>query len=266
MAITLSALYVYPIKSCGGINLEACEVDAFGLRDDRRWMVATPAGALISQRECPDLAQVRVALAAVHLRVTAPGMPELVLARRPMGGRPASVTVWADRVAAVLPDHQADEWFSRVAGQECVLAHIPDTVVRPLDPVYATEGGRTGFADGFPFLLVGEGSLAELNRRLASPLPMNRFRPNLVVAGSAPFAEDEWHHFRIGAIPMQGVKQCARCVVTTTDQATGRRGGDEPLSTLATFRRQPRGVMFGQNVVHHGTGELRVGDQVLLEQ
>lgn len=262
MMITLSGIHVYPIKSCGGISLQSWEVDAFGLRDDRRWMVATPRGALISQRECAGLALVRVAITPPHLRVTAPGMPDLVLPRTPQGGRPASVMIWQDRVSAVLPDQLADDWFSRVADQECVLAYFPDQVVRPLDPVYAPDGGRTGFADGFPFLLVGEASLADLNRRLVTPLPMNRFRPNLVVAGSEPFAEDEWRRLRIGGIPMQGVKPCARCVVTTTDQATGRRAGDEPLRTLANFRRQSNGVMFGQNVVHHGTGVLRVGDVV----
>lgn len=260
--ITLSAINIYPIKSCGGIAVQDWEVDAFGLRDDRRWMVATPEGGLVSQRECPELALVRVAVLASHLRVSAPEMPELLLPRSPLGGRPASVTVWSDRITAVLPDHRADEWFSRVTGRECVLAHIPDSVVRPVDRTYAPEGGRTGFADGFPFLLVGEASLRDLNRRLSAPLAMNRFRPNLVVAGSEPFAEDDWRSFRVGDIPMAGVKLCARCVVTTTDQDRGRRDGEEPLRTLATFRRHPRGVMFGQNVVHYGTGRLRVGDIV----
>jgi len=263
--ITLSGIHVYPIKSCGGIRLEEWQVDGFGLQDDRRWMVATPRGGLVSQRECPELARVRVAITPPHLRVTAPGMPELILPRAPQGGRPASVTVWEDRIAAVLPDHKADQWFSRVTGQECVLAHVPDDVVRPLDPAYAPDGGRTGFADGFPMLLVGEASLGDLNHRLANPLPMSRFRPNLVVVGSEPFAEDQWRRFRIGEIPMQGVKPCARCVTTTTDQESGRRDGDEPLRTLATFRRQARGVMFGQNVAHYGTGVLRVGDAVHIE-
>lgn len=263
--ITLSGIHVYPIKSCGGISLESCEVDAFGLRDDRRWMVATPRGELISQRECPSLARVRVTVTGAHLRVAAPDMPDLVLARSPLGGRPVTVKVWEDRVSALLPDHRADDWFSRVAGQECALAYIPDHVERSLDPLYAPDGGRTGFADGFPLLLLGEASLADLNRRLVTPLPMNRFRPNLVVAGSGPFAEDEWRRFRIGGIPMQGVKPCARCVVTTTDQARGRRDGDEPLRTLASFRRRDRGVVFGQNVVHYGTGVLRVGDAVCVE-
>jgi len=165
----------------------------------------------------------------------------------------------------VAPDHKADDWVSRVVGEECFLAYVPDTVVRTVDPIWSPEGGRTGFADGFPFLLAGEASLADLNARLPKALPMNRFRPNLVVRGSAPFAEDGWKRIRIGGLPMRVVKPCARCVVTTTDQATGRRDGDEPLRTLATFRRQGQKVMFGQNVVHDATGPLRVGDPVELE-
>jgi uncharacterized protein YcbX len=143
-----------------------------------------------------------------------------------------------------------------------VLAFFPDAVVREVDRDHAPRGGRTGFADGFPFLLIGEASLADLNARLAVPLPMNRFRPNLVVAGSTPFAEDEWRSLLVGGIPMEVVKPCARCVVTTTDQERGRRDGEEPLRTLSTFRRRGSGVLFGQNLVHYGTGVLRSGDPI----
>lgn len=259
----LSAMNVYPVKSCGGIAVREWEVDAFGLRYDRRWMVATPDGRFLSQRECPALALVRPEIAPPHLRLTAPEMPELVLALNPMGGRPVLVTVWSDRVMAVAPDHKADDWISRVVGEECFLAYFPDDVIRPVDRSWAPDGGRTGFADGFPFLLIGDASLADLNGRLEIPLPMNRFRPNLVVSGGVAFAEDGWRHITIGGIPMQVVKPCARCVTTTVNQATGRRAGDEPLRTLATFRRVDGKVMFGQNVVHYGTGTLRLGDLVV---
>jgi uncharacterized protein YcbX len=184
-----------------------------------------------------------------------------VLALDPMGGRPIATQVWEDSLAVVAPDHKADDWFSNYLGHEAMLAYMPSSVMRPVDAQYAPDGGRASFADGFPFLLVGEASLADLNARLATPVPMNRFRPNLVVSGSLPFAEDAWRHVTIGGIPMQVVKPCARCVVTTTDQVTLERG-HEPLRTLATFRRQEGKVMFGQNVVHYGTGMLRVGDRV----
>ncbi len=262
----LSSLHIYPIKSCGGIALTESEVDLFGLRHDRRFMVVTPRGEFVTQRECPALATVRVSLGAPHVVLEAPGLPMLRMALSPMGGRPVVAQVWDDTIRAVAPDPAADDWFSNVVGQEAMLAYIPDTVVREVDRHWAPEGGRTGFADGFPFLIAGEASLADLNSRLAVPLPMNRFRPNMVVSGSAPFAEDGWRRMTIGGIPMQVVKPCARCVVTTTDQETGGRADDEPLRTLATFRRQERKVMFGQNVVHYGVGWVRVGDEVRLEE
>ena len=263
--ITLSGLNIYPIKSCAGIMVPEWEVDLFGLRYDRRWMVVTPMGEFLTQREFPSLALVRVTIAVPHLRVNAPGVGELVTPLAPMGGRPIATRVWDDPLRVVAPDHQADAWFSNYLGFEVVLAYMPDDVVREVDRDYAPEGGQTGFADAFPFLLIGESSLADLNARLATPLPMNRFRPNLVVSGSAPFAEDQWRRIRIGEIPMEVVKPCARCVVTTTDQATGKRAGDEPLRTLATFRRRGNGVMFGQNVVHYASGRLVVGDPVTSE-
>jgi uncharacterized protein YcbX len=141
---------------------------------------------------------------------------------------------------------------------------MPDRVVRPADPTYAPAGTRVSFADAFPFLLISESSLTDLNSRLATALPMNRFRPNLVVAGGTPFQEDEWNRITIGPIAMRVVKPCGRCVITTTDQMTAERG-KEPLRTLATFRRQDGEVMFGQNVVHEAQGQLRLGDPVVLQ-
>lgn len=260
----LSGLNIYPIKSCAGIAATTWELDRVGFRYDRRWMVTTPRGEFVTQRECPALALVRAEVHEPHLRVTAPGMPELVLALHPMGGRPVSAMIWEDEVAVLAPDHKADEWFSRIVGREAVLAYMPDGAAREVDRDWAPRGGQTGFADGFPFLLIGESSLGDLNRRLATPLPMNRFRPNLVVAGSAPFAEDGWRSIRVGDVPMEVVKPCARCVMTTTSQERGVREGDEPLRTLATFRRQDGKVMFGQNVVHYATGRLTAGDPVHL--
>ena len=139
-----------------------------------------------------------------------------------------------------------------------------DQVVRPANPAFAPPGVRVGFADGFPFLLISEESLADLNRRLADPLPMNRFRPNLVVAGGEPYAEDGWGRIEIGGVRLQVMKPCERCLVTTTDQATGERG-KEPLRTLATYRKVGNDVLFGQNVVHENTGRLRVCDPVTIK-
>jgi hypothetical protein len=261
----LSELCVYPVKSCAGTAVQAWDVDDFGLRYDRRWMVVSPQGEFLTQREIPALALIRPVIRPPHLVFNAPGHPELVTALSPMGGRPVATQVWNDPLTVVAPDHKADAWLSAVLGGECRLVYFPDTVVREVNRSFAPRGGRTGFADAFPLLLIGEASLADLNSRLAKPLPMNRFRPNLVVTGSAPFAEDTWRSITVGGIPMEVVKPCARCITTTTDQAIGRRDGDEPLRTLGTFRRQDGKVMFGQNVVHYGTGVLRVGDEVRVE-
>ncbi len=261
----LSALNVYPVKSCAGIAVDAWDVDHLGLRYDRRWMLVTPRGVFLTQREIPALALVRPAIRPPHLVLNSPGHPELLTALAPMGGRRVATRVWNDPLSVVAPDHKADAWFSNVLGGECLLVYFPDALVREVNREFAPRGGRTGFSDGFPILLLGEASLADLNARLMVPLPMNRFRPNLVVAGSPPFAEDGWRSLEVGGIPMEVVKPCARCITTTTDQARGRRDGDEPLRTLATFRRSDGKVMFGQNVVHYGTGQLRVGDVVSTE-
>jgi len=163
----------------------------------------------------------------------------------------------------VVVDGGAGEWFTRLLGVRSQLVYMPDDVVRPVDPTYGVSTDRVSFADGFPFLLISQESLDDLNRRLAVPLPMNRFRPNLVVSGCAPFAEDGWPGFAAGGVEFRVVKPCARCVITTTDQATGERGR-EPLRTLATYRNVGGKVMFGQNVIHRGTGSLELGNRVEL--
>ncbi|HXI20537.1 MAG TPA: MOSC N-terminal beta barrel domain-containing protein [Gemmatimonadales bacterium] len=262
MTLTLSAINLYPVKACAGIGVPAWEVDLFGLRLDRRWAVVDLGGHCITQREHPGLSVIRPTLRPPHLQLDAPHLPTLVTPLAPQGGRRVTVEILGSRTPAVAPDPAADRWFTRHLGMECSLVFMPDDGFRPVDPRYAPEGTRTSFTDGFPFLLVGEASLAELNRRLETPLPMNRFRPNLVVAGSEPFDEDAWRSITIGELGFDVVKPCDRCVVTTTDQAIGLRAGDEPLRTLATFRRRGGKVLFGQNVVHRGTGTLRVRDEV----
>ena len=190
-------------------------------------------------------------------------MPTLQTPLHPRSTVATNVTVWDDTCPATWVGERAAEWFSDFLGSPCSLVHMADEVVRPANPAFAASGVRVGFADAFPFLLISEESLADLNRRLADPLPMNRFRPNLVVAGVEPYAEDGWQKIEIGGIRLQVVKPCGRCLVTTTDQATGDRG-KEPLRTLATYRKVGGEVMFGQNVVHENTGRLTVGDSVVM--
>jgi uncharacterized protein YcbX len=264
--LQLSGITVYPVKAAAGVAATTWAVDGFGLRYDRRWVVTDPEGRFLTQRAHPRLALVRPTLGADVLRLEAPGLPPLDVPIELRRSAPSVlVTVWDDVTSGVRAGDDADRWVSRHLGTPSQLVYMPDDVVRPVDSQYGTSPDRVSFADGFPFLLVSDASLADLNRRLETPLPMNRFRPNLTVAGCAPFAEDGWRELSIGALDFRVVKPCARCVVTTTDQDTLARG-KEPLRTLATYRAVDGKVMFGQNAIHAGTGELSVGDAVLVRR
>jgi uncharacterized protein YcbX len=259
---TLTGLNVYPIKSARGIALDASEVDDLGLAYDRRWMVVDESGEFISQRNYPRLGLVTPSIGDGVLRIDAPGMPPLELPLEPGETVFTRVSVWNDTLDAVWLGEEPARWFSRFLDCDCSLVYMSKRVTRQADMRYAPAGARVGFADAFPFLIISEESLADLNHRLAEPLPMNRFRPNLVVAGAEPYAEDGWDLIRINDITFRLVKPCARCVITTTDQATASRGR-EPLRTLATYRSVNNKVMFGQNAVHDRPGRLRVGAPVV---
>lgn len=261
--IRLASLHVYPLKSAAGLSADAWEVDAFGLRYDRRWMVVDGQAVMISQRTHPRLALVRPSLGDDTLRLETGGMPALELRLEPPAAVSTTVVVWRDTCAAVWGGERAARWISDVLDAECNLVYMPEATFRAADPHYAPEATRVSFADAFPFLLLSEESLADLNARLATPVPMNRFRPNLVIAGGGAYAEDALTGFRIGDVGLRAVKPCDRCVLTTTDQATAERGV-EPLRTLATYRTRDRKVLFGQNVVHEGPGRLEVGEALLV--
>jgi uncharacterized protein YcbX len=263
--MTVSGLFVYPIKSCRGTALTQAALDARGIVGDRSLMLVDGSGRFLSQRTFPAMATIVPELWGDRLVVAAPSMPplEMVVAT---AGEARPVIVWRDTCDAVDQGDEAAAWFSAFLKTDCRLVAMADGFQRPLDPDYArTADDRTGFSDGYPLLLIGEESLAELNTRLETPLPMERFRPNLVVSGSSPYAEDTWHRVRIGDVACDIVKPCARCAIPTIDQQTGILGGDEPLRTLATYRRwdqRPAAIVFGQNVIHSAPGVLRVGDRV----
>jgi uncharacterized protein YcbX len=261
VGLRLGGLNVYPIKSAGGIALEQSDIDDFGLRYDRRWMVIDESGEFISQRRHPRMALVRPTIRDGFLQVDAPEMPTLELPLNPLAAVATRVTVWDDACDATWLGEHAGQWFSRFLEVPCSLVHMPPATLRPADPAYAPNGTRVSFADAFPFLLISEASLDDLNHRLTKPLPMNRFRPNLVVTGTEPYEEDGWRTIQIGEVPFRILKPCARCVVTTTDQTTAERGR-EPLRTLGTYRNVNGKVMFGQNAVHDRPGRLQVGDPV----
>jgi uncharacterized protein YcbX len=256
------SLHVYPLKSAGGIPVAEARVDETGLEHDRRWMVVDARGRFLTQRSHPPMALLRTALAGGSLRVTAPGMEplELPLDEPEHPAAPELIPVWDKDRDAVSCGPSAAAWMSAFLEADC-------RVVRSVSPDGAPRLGprgtvRAGFADGWPALAISTASLDDLNGRLFEPLPMNRFRPNIVVDGIGPYAEDEWSRVRIGEVPVVGRKRCLRCAITTTDQETAERGV-EPLRTLAGYRRDASGeVAFGMNVGFEGVGSLRVGDLV----
>ncbi|MES9963194.1 MAG: MOSC domain-containing protein [Candidatus Sedimenticola sp. 20ELBAFRAG] len=256
--ISLSGIFFYPVKSFAGIALNSAPVVARGISCDRRWMVVGADGDFMTQRNHPRMALIRVELIPGGVRLQAPGMSSLDVERVAGGGVEIEVQVWGDHCNARLADESAAQWLTGYLGTDARLVFLPDSNSRQVDLDYAKEGDQVGFADAFPFLLISEASLGDLNSRLEHPLPMNRFRPNLVVSGCEPYEEDSWRLIRIGDIAFRVVKPCSRCAVPTTDQATAERGV-EPLRTLATYRQRGNKVYFGQNLVHDGVGEIRTG-------
>lgn len=262
--LRVSGLFIYPIKSLGGISVSAAEVTDRGLRFDRRWMLVDPDGGFITQRTVPLMALIRVTLGAEGLEVRSRLHPDMLLVPyRPAGDLFGDVYVWEDTCRGQFVSAEADGWFSAALGVPCRLVFMPEETERVTDPAYAPAGSITSFADAFPFLLIGEASLEDLNSRLEQPVPMNRFRPNIVFSGGEPFLEDSLREFFIRHIRFQGVKLCARCPIPTIDQETAERG-KEPLRTLSRYRMRNNKVYFGQNVIHQGLGEVAVGDELIL--
>jgi uncharacterized protein len=260
--ILVTELNVYPVKSCAGTRLDVAHLEARGIVHDREFMVVDASGDFLTQRELPRLALIVPSRSDDALELSAPGMPPFRLAPV-VRGELRTVRIWRDQVDAVDQGELVSDWLSEFLHVNCRLVRQADNAVRRVDPAYATDPrDEVGFADGYPLLLLSEKSLADLNRRLAEALPMNRFRPNVVVRGSGEaYAEDCWSRIRIGDVECSLVKACARCVTTTTNQLTAERKA-EPLVTLATYRLVPGGVLFGQNLIHHTPGVLRIGDSL----
>jgi uncharacterized protein YcbX len=259
----VAGLWIYPLKGGAGIPLDAWPLDAFGLRWDRRWMVVDEAGSFLTQRSDPALGRLGQTLTDEALVLVSGTADRLELPFAPPDGAAVRVRVWSDDVDVRDCGAAAASFISRHLGRTARIVHMPADAVRPADPVYARADDRVSFADGFPLLLVGQAALDELNERLAAPLDMRRFRPNIVVTGSAPHAEDAWASIRIGDVVCEVVKPCARCVVTTFDPDTGE-AGREPTRTLSRYRRWDGQVWFGQNLIHRGAGTLAVGDEVIV--
>ncbi|SDS49130.1 MOSC domain-containing protein [Pseudomonas oryzae] len=265
--LRLSALYRFPVKSLGGELLQRAEIDALGLAGDRRWMVVDGAsGRFLTQRQLPGMTQLGARwLDAETLELNAPGRAQLQVAVPPADEALRGVTVWGDSLQAPDAGDAAAAWLSAALDRACRLVHVPASRARQVDTAYAQVGDRVGFADGFPLLLIGQASLDDLAARVGRPLEMLRFRPNLVIEGGDPYAEDGWGRLRIGAVEFERVKPCSRCAIPTLDPHSGERSADgEPLKTLASYRRDADGVYFGQNLIQRGSGVLEVGMPVVL--
>ncbi len=257
-SMTLDALWRYPVKSLRGTPCARLPIGPRGPEHDREWMLVDADGRFLTQRQQPRMAQIAVTLEDDALVFEAPGRPPLRVARSGTGER-LPVQVWNDRLEAQGMPPEADAWFSEWLGQACRLVHFPDDVRRAVDPRFARPGDQVSFADGFPLLLISQGSLDALNQRLDQPVDMRRFRPNLVVTGCAPHAEDAWRRIRIGDLVFRVVKPCSRCPIPGLDPETGEKRG-QVLETLMQYRRgDDNKVYFGQNLLHDGEGELAVG-------
>lgn len=278
MALTLGSIHRYPLKSGRGEALDAAVVEPWGLAGDRRWMVVEDDGSFVTARSAHRLLTVRADVTDDGLRVTAPGRPDLHVSASGRGER-VDARIWTSALSLAASGGDADAWFSDLVGRSVRLVHLDDPTARPTDPAFTRPGDRVSLADGYPLLVTTTASLEALDALVAAgagdderhePLPMHRFRPNLVVEGGEAWSEDSWRVLRIGDVTFRMVKACGRCVMTTLEpdlQSGEVARGKEPLRTLARTRRFGKGVLFGVNVVPvlaaDGPGPtLRVGDEV----
>jgi uncharacterized protein len=265
MTLAVASLHIYPVKSLGGFSVSEVRTTDRGFEHDRRWMLIDANGRFISQREAAAMACLHCSPTENGFRIAdirdgdAIGLPWAL-----EQGEPQRASVWSDEVHVLAAPVEVSAWVADKLGITCALVYMPDDTHRPVDPSWAV--GITSLSDGFPYLVLSQASLDDLNARMAEPLPMDRFRPSLVIAGGTAFQEDDWKEARIGEARFSLVKPCGRCMITTTDQCTGERG-KEPLRTLATYRTRvtPAGsakVDFGMNAMAEQDRTVRVGDTV----
>lgn len=263
----LSEINVYPIKSLGGISLKSATVENRGLEHDRRWMLVDEKNKFLTQREFPKMATIGVEITKNGLAVSSDNK-SLEIPFETNSDETASVKIWSSRCRAKVYEKSVNRWFSDVLQTDCKLVLMPEDATRKVNYFYAVhKTDAVSFADGYPVLLTGEESLTDLNSRLKTPVPMNRFRPNLIVSGADAFAEDGWKQIKIGDAVFHVVKPCGRCVMTTIEQESGEKQGTEPLKTLASYRIPKRSIkkkiLFGQNLIAENVGAvLNVGDEI----
>ncbi len=273
----LSEINIYPIKSLKGISLCKAKVEQRGLQYDRRWMLVDDNDKFFTQREFPKMATLAINLTDNGLQVKTSNFEHLFIPYEPTTDEKIKVCVWQSVCDAIVSDNNINGWFSEVLQTKCRLVYMPDESKREVNPLFNQDNDIVSFADGYPFLIIGENSLGNLNSRLKNEVPMNRFRPNFVVQGSPAFAEDNWKKFSIGNSIFRVTKPCARCVITAIDQHRGFVTGKEPLRTLANYRfakdvfpndfqsldLKNNAILFGQNLIAENFGEIvKIGDEI----
>jgi uncharacterized protein YcbX len=260
----LSEINIYPVKSLKGISLEESVIEDRGLRHDRRWMLVDEKNQFLTQREFPVMARVEIKIDGERVTAGFEGIEVEIRATRATDEF-HTVKIWRSTVRSQFYPAETDDWFSSILGIRCRLVTMPEGSHRAVNPFHAVRRFKdeVSFADGYPFMVIGDASLADLNSRLAEPVPMNRFRPNFVVSESEAFAEDSWRIIKIGTTVFHVVKPCERCVMPTIDQVTGEKTGKEPLRTLGIFRTFKGKILFGQNLIaENAGGVVRVGDEI----
>jgi uncharacterized protein YcbX len=267
MEARLASIFIYPVKSCRRVETRTATVEPWGLAGDRRWLVTDPDGVLRTQRELPRMALIRTGYGPDgRLLLSAPGLPDLEVPapRRTAGADTVEVEVWRFRGPAAWAGSEADAWLSRSLEQPSRLAYMDDTSVRAVNPDYGRDEDRVSFADGYPLLLAAGASLDALNAEIEAMggegVPMTRFRPNVVVEGTEPWAELGWKRVRIGGQEFRVAKPCDRCVMTTVDPERGAFAGQQPLKALRKHHRVGKLVLFGMNLIPDTVGPLTVGD------
>lgn len=265
--LTVSQIFIYPIKSLGGIKVTSAEVTDRGFKYDRRWMLVDSNNKFLTQREFPKMSQLKVQVEADGLRVIqiADAQQEILIPFSPSVKETEKVIIWNAICDAKNVAKEIDLWFSKIMGTDCKLMYMPQETMRPVDTTsgYAPKGKFTSFADAYPFLLLGEASLEDLNSRLQTPVLINRFRPNIVFTGGYPYQEDVIEDFIINDINFTGLENCGRCAIANIDQENAVKE-KEPLKTLATYRKRGNQIWFARNVVHGGIGIVNVGDEIRL--
>ena len=262
--MNLSELNIFPVKSLGGISLKSSIVEERGLQFDRRWLLVDDKNHFLTQRELPQMARFAIELGNEGLDITFEGN-NVTVSFQSNTEETANVKIWSSRVKAKFYADEVSDWFSENLQTKCRLVSMTEESKRIIAPFYAVRKFKdtVSFADAYPFLLIGESSLEDLNGKLENSLSMNRFRPNFVISGSEAFAEDSWKKIKIGDTVFHVVKSCARCVITTIDQEKGAKNGAEPLATLAKYRKKNGNVLFGRYLIAEKPGEIiKIGDAV----